>query len=90
MDIEQEIEKTFKIPTAFLSFLAVVIGILVLFFPYILNILIAFFLVAWGLMKAFELGSKPRQETSGASTTGIHSIHQLEDTPPSFDDSDSN
>src|SRR5215467_1122605 len=62
MDIEQELEKTFKIPTALIAFLAIVIGILVLFFPYILNILIAFFLIVYGLMKAFELGSRPSQQ----------------------------
>jgi Protein of unknown function (DUF3096) len=71
MDIEQELERTFKVPTAVLAFLAIVIGILVLFFPYILNILIAFFLVVWGLMKAFELGKRPTQETKDADTPKV-------------------
>jgi Protein of unknown function (DUF3096) len=71
MDIEQELERTFKVPTALLSFLAIVIGILVLFFPYILNILIAFFLVVWGLIKAVELGKRPSEETKSADTPKV-------------------
>ena len=91
MDIEQELEKTFKIPTALLSFLAIVTGILILFFPYILNILIAFFLVVYGLIKAFELGNKPKQETSTVSSTSLHSIHQIEeDSASNINETDSN
>ena len=62
MDVEKELEATFKIPATVLAFLAIIFGILVLFFPYILNILIAFFLIVWGLMKAVELGSRPARE----------------------------
>ena len=59
MDLAEELEGTFKVPKALLAFLAVTIGILVLFFPYILNIMIAFFLIVLGLLKALELGTKP-------------------------------
>ena len=62
MDVEKELEGTFRVPAAALAFLAIVFGILVLFFPYILNILIAFFLIVWGLIKAVELGSRPPRE----------------------------
>jgi hypothetical protein len=93
MDIEQELEKTFRVPTAVLSFLAIVIGILVLFFPYILNILIAFFLVVWGLMKAFELGKRPGQETNADTpkipipeTQDIVPIEEEESSTPNTSD----
>ena len=55
----EKLEGTFKVPRAMVAFLAVIIGILVLFFPYILNIMIAFFLIVWGLLKAVELSEKP-------------------------------
>lgn len=58
MDVADELSGTFRVPKALVAFLAIITGILILFFPYILNILIAFFLVAWGLLKAAELGSK--------------------------------
>ena len=58
MDVAEELSGTFKVPKAFVAFLAVIIGILILFFPYILNVLISFFLIVWGLLKAVELGSK--------------------------------
>ena len=58
MDVAQELSGTFKVPKALVALLAIITGILILFFPYVLNILIAFFLVAWGLLKAAELGSK--------------------------------
>ena len=64
MDVEKELEGTFKIPATMLAFLAIIIGILVLFFPYVLNILIAFFLIVWGLLKAVELGNKSPRENS--------------------------
>ena len=65
----EELEGTFKVPRAMVAFLAVIIGILVLFFPYILNIMIAFFLIVWGLLKAVELGTKPSK--SAAPSTQI-------------------
>ena len=58
MDVADELSGTFKVPQTLLAFLAITIGILVLFFPYILNVLVAFFLVVWGLLKAAELGNK--------------------------------
>ena len=59
VDLAKELEGTFKVPRALIAFLAVAIGIVVLFYPYILNIMIAFFLIVWGLLKAVELGTKP-------------------------------
>jgi Protein of unknown function (DUF3096) len=67
VDLAEELEGTFKVPRALIAFLAVVVGILVLFFPYILNIMIAFFLIVWGLLKAVELTTKP----SKAATPSI-------------------
>lgn len=65
MDVAEELSGTFKVPKALVALLAIITGILILFFPYILNVLIAFFLVAWGLLKAAELGSKssPQEKT---------------------------
>lgn len=62
MDVADELSGTFRVPKALVAFLAIITGILILFFPYILNIFIAFFLVVWGLMKATELGSKRPQQ----------------------------
>ena len=55
MDLAAKLEKTFNIPRLALAFLAIIFGILVLVFPYILNVLVALFLIIWGLME--ELGS---------------------------------
>jgi hypothetical protein len=68
MDMAEELSGTFKVPKALVAFLAIVIGLLILFFPYILNVLIAFFLVVWGLMKAAELGAKPSAEPKRSDT----------------------
>ena len=64
VDLAEELEGTFKVPKAFVAFLAIIVGVLVLFFPYILNIMIAFFLIVWGLLKAIELGSKPSRSVA--------------------------
>jgi hypothetical protein len=69
MDIADELSGTFKVPKALVAFLAIIFGILILFFPYILNILIALFLVVWGLLKAAELGSKPSRPDTSSGTT---------------------
>ncbi len=55
MDLAGKLEKTFNIPRLALAFLAIIFGILVLVVPYILNLLVALFLIVWGLMEA--LGS---------------------------------
>ncbi len=55
MDLAGKLEKTFNIPRLGLAFLAIMFGILVLVVPYILNLLVALFLIVWGLMEA--LGS---------------------------------
>jgi hypothetical protein len=82
MDMAEELSGTFKVPKALIAFLAIVVGILILFFPYILNVLIAFFLVAWGLLKAAELGSKPRSPNTPASPA-------LTANPFAYEESDS-
>ena len=69
MDIADELSGTFKMPKALVALLAIITGILILFFPYIVNILIAFFLVVWGLLKAAELGSKRAPSEKTSSTT---------------------
>jgi Protein of unknown function (DUF3096) len=68
MDMADELSGTFRVPKALVAFLAIIVGVLILFFPYILNILIALFLVVWGLLKAAELGSKPRSDKTGSTT----------------------
>ncbi len=55
MDLAGKLEKTFNIPRLALAFLAIIFGVLVLVVPYILNLLVALFLIVWGLMEA--LGS---------------------------------
>lgn len=62
MDVADELSGTFKVPKTLLALLAIVVGLLVLFFPYILNVLVAFFLVVWGLLEAAQLGSKPSKK----------------------------
>jgi hypothetical protein len=69
MDIADELSGTFRVPKALVALLAIIVGVLILFFPYILNILIAFFLVVWGLLKAAEIGSKPSPPDKTGSTT---------------------
>jgi len=45
-----------------LAFLAIIFGILVLVFPYILNVLVALFLILWGLMEALgSMGKSTRR-----------------------------
>ena len=58
----QKLEKTFNIPRLALAFLAIIFGILVLVFPYILNVLVALFLILWGLMEALgSMGKSTRR-----------------------------
>jgi len=52
MDLAGRLEKTFNIPRLALAFLAIIFGILVLVLPYILNVLVALFLIVWGIMEA--------------------------------------
>ncbi len=52
MDVAGEVEKTFNIPRTVLAFLAIIFGILILFFREILPILVGAFLIVWGLMEA--------------------------------------
>ncbi len=62
MDLAAKLEKTFNIPRLALAFLAIIFGILVLVFPYILNVLVALFLIVWGLMEALgSMGKSARQ-----------------------------
>ena len=52
MDLAGKLEKTFNIPRLALALLAIIFGILVLVLPYILNVLVALFLIVWGIMEA--------------------------------------
>ena len=62
MDLAAKLEKTFNIPRLALAFLAIIFGILVLVFPYILNVLVALFLILWGLMEALGSMGKPTRQ----------------------------
>ncbi len=62
MDLAAKLEKTFNIPRLTLAFLAIIFGILVLVFPYILNVLVALFLILWGLMEALGSMGKPTRQ----------------------------
>ncbi len=62
MDLAAKLEKTFNIPRLVLAFLAIIFGILVLVFPYILNVLVALFLILWGLMEALGSMGKPTRQ----------------------------
>ena len=85
MDVAEELSGTFKVPKALVALLAIITGLLILFFPYILNILIAFFLVAWGLLKAAELGSKSLPQEKTVSPIISANPFQEDDTDTSED-----
>ena len=52
MDLAGKLEKTFNIPRLALALLAIIFGILVLVLPHVLNVLVALFLIVWGIMEA--------------------------------------
>lgn len=58
MDIAAKLEKTFNVPRLALAFLAIIFGIIVLVIPYVLNIVVALFLIVWGLMEALRASGK--------------------------------
>jgi DUF3096 family protein len=62
MDLAGKLEKTFNMPRLVLAFLAIIFGILVLVLPYILNVLVALFLIVWGLMEAIGAMGKPTKQ----------------------------
>ena len=62
MDLASKLEKTFSIPRVALAFLAIVFGILVLVLPYILNLLVAIFLIVWGIMEAMVAMGKTAKQ----------------------------
>ncbi len=62
MDLAGKLERTFNIPRLALALLAIIFGILVLVLPYILNVLVALFLIVWGIMEAIvAMGKTTRQ-----------------------------
>jgi hypothetical protein len=62
MDLAGKLEKTFNIPRLALALLAIIFGILVVVLPYILNVLVALFLIVWGIMEALvAMGKTTRQ-----------------------------
>lgn len=66
MDVVREIETRYKVPRTVLAFLAIVFGVLILVFPIILPIVIALFLIVWGLMEAFNMGNAKTHSTTTA------------------------
>ena len=62
MDIAAKLEKTFNIPRLALAILAIIFGILVLVLPYILNVLVALFLIVWGIMEAMTAVGKTTKQ----------------------------
>lgn len=58
MDIAGKLEKTFNIPRLALAFLAIIFGVIVLVIPYVLNIVVALFLIVWGLMEGLRATGK--------------------------------
>ena len=62
MDLASRLEKTFNIPRLALALLAIIFGILVLLLPYVLNVLVALFMIVWGIMEAMvAMGKTTRQ-----------------------------
>lgn len=62
MDLAGKLEKTFNIPRLALAFLAIIFGVIVLIVPYTLNIIVALFLIVWGLMEALRATGKTPKE----------------------------
>lgn len=62
MDLAEKLEKTFNVPRLALALLAIVFGIIVLVIPYILNIIVALFLILWGLMEALRITGKSSKD----------------------------
>ena len=62
MDLAAKLEKTFNIPRLALALLAIIFGILVLVLPYILNVLVALFLIVWGIMEAMTAMGKTNKQ----------------------------
>jgi len=60
VDIAGKLEKTFNVPRLVLALLAILFGVIVLVVPYILNIIVALFLIVWGLMEAFRATGKTK------------------------------
>ena len=58
MDIAGKLEKTFNVPRLAIAILALVFGVIVLLIPYALNIVVALFLIVWGLMEALRATGK--------------------------------
>ena len=62
MDLAARLEKTFNIPRLALALLAIIFGVLVLVLPYILNVLVALFLIVWGIMEAMVAMDKTSKQ----------------------------
>ncbi len=58
MDLAGRLEKTFNVPRLALALLAIVFGIIVLVIPYVLSIVVALFLIVWGIMEALRSSGK--------------------------------
>jgi len=62
MDLASKLENTFNMPRLALALLAIIFGILVLVLPYILNVLVAIFLIVWGIMEAMVAMGKTTKQ----------------------------
>ncbi len=58
MDIAGKLERALNVPRLALAFLAIILGIVILIFRDILAILVALFLIVWGLMEAIGAWGK--------------------------------
>lgn len=58
MDIAGKLERALNVPRLALAFLAIILGIVILVFHDLLAILVALFLIVWGLMEAVGAWSK--------------------------------
>ena len=67
MGVFGEIEKNLGIPRAGLAALAIIFGILILVFPSIFHILVALFLIVWGILELVKTSSTPSKSSSGTS-----------------------
>jgi hypothetical protein len=65
MGIVSEIESTLRVPRLTLAILAIIFGVLILLIPQIFIILVAVFLIVWGIMEVLKTG-KPANPLSRA------------------------
>jgi len=67
MGIVAEVEKTLKMPRIAVAILSIIIGVLILVYPNLLNILVALFLIVWGVLEAVKAGSASTKPSGGTA-----------------------